>query len=433
MENKDVGLTCSNTDLEVVKKEKVRVIPLHVIDDAPEHPFCVLDDPEMEALMESISLYGVITPCIVRKKTDERYEMISGHRRKRACARLGIDRIPVVLRNLSKEEAVVLMVDANLQRERILPSEKAFAYKMKLEALKRQGRRTDLTSTPVVSKLRTNEAVGLKSKDSREQVRRYIRLTNLIPELLEDVDLGKIAFRPAVELSYLTVDEQKDVSYTIDMGEATPSLAQAIQMRRLSEDHPLDFDTITKILTVPKPNQIEKIKIPVQKLKKYFGRDTTPKEIEEIILAALEAYYVIFERTIACFTKEDGVDKTGTYERWSKTGELYFVTQSLSSANFDNVKIGDSASSVCAIDSAVSFDADYAGIDAAQMKYNFTSYRILSDGIMIIKFEGPMYQENSEKPLLSAYTVSEKAFYPYNSDEVPEEIATVIHSPNLLN
>ena len=143
--------------------------------------------------------------------------------------------------------------------------------------------------------------------------------------------------------------------------------------------------------------------------------------------------YVIFERTIAYFTKEDGVDKKGTYERWSKTGELYFVTQSLSSADFDNVKIGDSASSVCAIDSAVSFDADYAAIDAAQMKYNFTSYRILSDGIMIIEFEGPMYQENSEKPLLSAYTVSEKAFYPYHSDEVPEEIATVIHSPNLLN
>ena len=291
MENKEIRLTCSKTDLEIEKKEKIKVIPLNLIDDAPVHPFYVRDDMEMEVLMESISIYGVITPCIVREKTNKRYEMISGHRRKNACIRLGIDKIPVVIRNLSEEEAVVLMVDANLQREKILPSEKAFAYKMKLEALKRQGRRTDLTSTPVVSKLRTNEAVGLKSKDSREQVRRYIRLTNLIPELLEDVDLGKIAFRPAVELSYLTVDEQKDVSYTIDMGEATPSLAQAIQMRKLSENHRLNLEIITKILSAPKPNQIEKIKIPVQKLKKYFGRDTTPIEIEKIILAALEAYY----------------------------------------------------------------------------------------------------------------------------------------------
>ena len=183
------------------------------------------------------------------------------------------------------------MVDSNLQREHILPSEKAFAYKLKLDALKRQGKRSDITSTPVVAKFRAGDFVGKDNGDSREQVRRYIRLTYLIPELLEDVDAGKIALRPAVELSYMTEDEQKDLSYTIDTEEATPSLAQAIQMRKLSKEGKLDLTTIHTILSAQKPNQIERIKIPTSKFEKYFRSGTSPSEIEAVIFAALDEYY----------------------------------------------------------------------------------------------------------------------------------------------
>lgn len=241
--------------------------------------------------MESISQLGVITPCIARRKGEERYELISGHRRKRACELLGIDTLPIIIRELSEDEAVILMVDSNLQRERILPSEKAFAYKLKLDALKRQGKRSDITSTPLVAKFRTGDFVGKDNGDSREQVRRYIRLTYLIPELLEDVDVGKIALRPAVELSYMTEDEQKDLSYTIDTEEATPSLAQAIQMRKLSKEGKLDLTTIQTILSAQKPNQIERIKIPMSKFEKYFRSGTSPSEIEAVIFAALDEYY----------------------------------------------------------------------------------------------------------------------------------------------
>ena len=185
------------------KREKVRVIPLSAIDDAPDHPFGVRDDEEMAELMESISTFGVINPVIVRRTGDERYEMISGHRRKYACLKLGIDTLPVIVRDLSREEAIIYMVDSNLQREHILPSERAKAYKMKLEAIKKQGKRNDLTSVPLAQKFgkTSREIVGEQSRESADQVRRYIRLNNLIPELLEDVDMGKIAFRPAVELS----------------------------------------------------------------------------------------------------------------------------------------------------------------------------------------------------------------------------------------
>ncbi len=274
-----------------VKKEKVRIIPITLIDDAPDHPFMVRDDEELQALVESISLYGVLEPCILRKKGEERYEMIAGHRRKLACIKLGIDALPAIVRECSEDEAVVAMVDSNLHRERILPSEKAFAYKMKMEALKRQGKRTDLTLTPVVSKRRTNERVGAANGESREQVRRYIRLTFLIPELLENVDIQKIALRPAVELSYLNEEEQKDLSYIIDTEEVTPSLAQAIQMKELSKVGKLDYDTIAKMLAVKKPNQIEKTKIPIQKFEKYFSRGTTQNEMESVIFAALDEYY----------------------------------------------------------------------------------------------------------------------------------------------
>ena len=186
------------------KREKVRVIPLSAIDDAPDHPFGVRDDEEMAELVESISTFGVINPVIVRKGEGERYELISGHRRKYACAKLGIETLPVIVRDLSREEAIIFMVDSNLQREHILPSERAKAYKMKLDALKSQGKRNDLTSVPMAQKSgkTSREIVGEQSGESQDQVRRYIRLNNLIPELLEDVDMGKIAFRPAVELSY---------------------------------------------------------------------------------------------------------------------------------------------------------------------------------------------------------------------------------------
>lgn len=291
MENTRNPTNLLSTDPGNFKREKIRTIPITLIDSANVHPFQVRDDDELRSLMESISQLGVITPCIARRKGEERYELISGHRRKRACELLGIDTLPIIVRELSEDEAVILMVDSNLQREHILPSEKAFAYKLKLDALKRQGRRNDITSTPVVSKFRTGDFVGKDNGDSREQVRRYIRLTYLIPELLEDVDVGKIALRPAVELSYMTEDEQKDLSYTIDTEEATPSLAQAIQMRKLSKEGKLDLTTIHTILSAQKPNQIERIKIPTSKFEKYFRGGTSPSEIEAVIFAALDEYY----------------------------------------------------------------------------------------------------------------------------------------------
>lgn len=291
MENKEKQTNLLTADEGNNKREKVRTIPITLIDSAGVHPFQVKEDEEMRSLMESIAQFGVISPCIVRKKGDDRYELISGHRRKRACELLGIGTLPVIIRELSEDDAVILMVDSNLQREHILPSEKAFACKLKMEALKRQGKRTDLTCTPVVHKLKSVELIGKENGDSREQVRRYIRLTHLIAELLEDVDIGKIALRPAVELSYLTEEEQKDLSYIIDTEEATPSLAQAIQMRKLSHEGKLDFDTIETILSVQKPNQVEKIKIPTVKFEKYFHRGTPQSEIETVIFAALDEYY----------------------------------------------------------------------------------------------------------------------------------------------
>lgn len=291
MENTRNQTNLLSTDPGNLKREKIRTISITLIDSANVHPFQVREDDELRSLMESISQFGVITPCIARRKGEERYELISGHRRKRACELLGIDALPIIVRELSEDEAVILMVDSNLQREHILPSEKAFAYKLKLDALKRQGKRSDITSTPLVSKFRTGDFVGKDNGDSREQVRRYIRLTYLIPELLEDVDAGKIALRPAVELSYMTEDEQKDLSYTIDTEEATPSLAQAIQMRKLSKEGKLDLTTIQTILSAQKPNQIERIKIPTSRLEKYFRSGTSPSEIEAVIFAALDEYY----------------------------------------------------------------------------------------------------------------------------------------------
>ena len=275
------------------KREKVRRVAVAMIDDFPEHPFKVKDDEEMEKLKDSISLYGVLTPVVARRCENGRYELISGHRRKYACKALGIEFMPAIVREMSREEAVIAMVDSNLQREHILPSEKAFAYKMKLEALKCQGKRNDLTSTPLAGKLGVESAdkIGEQSGESADQVRRYIRLTELVPELLELVDDGRMAFRPAVEISYLTEDEQRDLVETIDSEDCTPSLSQACRMKKLSQEGKLDMDAIFAIMTEEKANQKEKIKIPAERLDRFFERGTPQAEIEKVIIAALENYY----------------------------------------------------------------------------------------------------------------------------------------------
>ena len=275
--------------MDVKSQETVCTVPISLIDDFAEHPFQVRDDEDMERLIQSIDNNGVLNPVILRKN-GERYELIAGHRRKHACLRLGISGIPAIVRELSRDEAVVEMVDSNLQREHILPSEKAFAYKMKMDAMKRKAGRPKENSTPMVSNLRTDEIIGEESGESREQVRRYIRLTELIPELLTMVDEEKIAFRPAVELSYLTEDEQRDLLETIESEEATPSLAQAIRMKNLSKVSKLDMDTIFAIMTEQKPNQKEKIKIPMERLEQFFPRGMPPKQIEDTIVKALTLY-----------------------------------------------------------------------------------------------------------------------------------------------
>ena len=275
--------------MDVNSQEKVYAIPIDAIDDFPEHPFQVRDDEEMAQLVRSIDNNGVLNPIIVRQN-GERYELIAGHRRRHACRTLGIKTIPAIVRELSREEAVVEMVDSNLQREHILPSEKAFAYKMKMDAMKRQGQRTDLTFCPMVTKLNSAEEIAEQASDSERQVFRYIRLTELIPELLTMVDEGKIAFRPAVELSYLTRDEQGDLFETIESEDCTPSLAQAIRMKNLSKDGKLDMDMIFAIMTEEKPNQKEKIKIPMERLERFFPRGMPPKQIEDTIVKALTLY-----------------------------------------------------------------------------------------------------------------------------------------------
>ncbi len=273
------------------KREKVRRVAVAMIDDFPEHPFKVKDDEEMEKLKDSISLYGVLTPVVARRCENGRYELISGHRRKYACKVLGIEFIPAIVREMSREEAVIAMVDSNLQREHILPSEKAFAYKMKMNAIKRQGERSDLTSRPMGEKCLSVDVIAQNGDDSARQVHRYIRLTELVPELLELVDDGRMAFRPAVEISYLTEDEQRDLVETIDSEDCTPSLSQACRMKKLSQEGKLDMDAIFAIMTEEKANQKEKIKIPAERLDRFFERGTPQAEIEKVIIAALEDYY----------------------------------------------------------------------------------------------------------------------------------------------
>ena len=278
------------------RKPKVEELPLTELTPFKNHPFKVKNDAEMAELMKSIADAGVLSPALARPREGGGYELISGHRRLAACKALGMDTMPVIVRKLTDEEAVITMVDSNLQREHILPSEKAFAYKMKMEALKSQGKRTDLTSTQLGSKLRSNEIVGAASGDSREQVRRYIRLTNLIPEILQMVDDGKIALTPAVELSYLQPSEQETLFSIMDCDEVTPSLSQAQRLRRMSEEQRFTDSAVMQLMSEVKGNQVEYVKVPVDSLRRYFRPDTSMKQMTETLVEAMDFYNKHLER-----------------------------------------------------------------------------------------------------------------------------------------
>ena len=275
---------------EEERLSKIRDIPLELIDDFPDHPFKVRDDEDMQQLVESIKERGVITPATVRQKEDGRYELISGHRRKRASELAGFDTLRCEVVDLNRDEATILMVESNFQRSQILPSEKAYAYKMRLEAMNRQGQRTDLTSTPLVSKSRTNEELGNQVGESREQIRRYVRLTNLVPELLEFVDEGRIKMRPAVELSYLDEDSQRDVVDEIDMNDATPSHDQTIRMRKFFDEGKLTTEAIQAIMSEEKPNQREKIVLRGDRVRQLIPKNIPVSQTEEFVCKALEHY-----------------------------------------------------------------------------------------------------------------------------------------------
>ena len=273
------------------KREKVRIIPIELIDDFPDHPFLVKDDESMEQLIKSIEMNGVLNPVIARKKEGERYELISGHRRKHACEKLGVKQIPIIVRELSRDDAVIEMVDSNLQREYILPSEKAKAYKMKMEALKRKaGRPSKENVSPVGTHLRTDEIVAREAGESRNQVQRYVRLNELTDELLEFVDEGKIGLRPAVELSFLQEEEMRDLVDFIDNEGVFPSHAQTIRMKELSREGALDTDKINEIMSEEKPNQKEKLKIPLERIEKFFAAGTSYQQMEDTIVKALALY-----------------------------------------------------------------------------------------------------------------------------------------------
>ena len=270
---------------------KIYDVPLSEIDDFPEHPYRVLDDEDMEALMESIKERGVITPALVRKKDDGRYEMISGHRRKRACERLGLLSMRCELKDISRDEAIILMVDSNSQRSEIAPCDKGRAYKMKMEAMSRQGQRTDLTSGPVGQKskqVNSRDELAESADDSARQISRYIRLTQLIPELQDFVDEGRIKMRPAVELSYLDEESQRDVVDLIDETEAFPSHDQAIRMRKAFDEGKLDYNAVDKIMKEEKPNQKPSYKLKYEDIKAYFKPGADFEVVLRDILKGLE-------------------------------------------------------------------------------------------------------------------------------------------------
>ena len=275
------------------KLSKIRDIPLELIDDFPDHPFKVRDDEDMQQLVESIKERGVITPATVRQKEDGRYELISGHRRKRASELAGFDTLRCEVVDLNRDEATILMVESNFQRSQILPSEKAFAYKMRLDAMNRQGHRTDLTCDPLGHKLEGTKSVMLladKSDDSKTQIQRYVRLTNLVPELLEFVDEGRIKMRPAVELSYLDEDCQRDVVDEIDLNDATPSHDQTIRMRKLFNEGNLTTEAIHAVMSEEKPNQKEKIVLRGDRVRQLIPKNIPVSQTEDFVCKALEHY-----------------------------------------------------------------------------------------------------------------------------------------------
>ena len=298
----DLGLTAYDemfmTDKERAEAKLPRIydIPLDQIDDFPDHPFKVRMDEDMDQLVQSIKERGLITPITLRTKDDGRYEIVSGHRRKKACELAGLPTIKAEIREMSRDEAIILMVESNLQRSVILPSEKAFSYKMRLEAMKRQGQRTDLTSSPLETKLRSTEQIAQTVSDSRAQIDRYIRLTELIPDLLQMVDDGKIAMRPAVELSYLTKREQQWLVEAIAYADCTPSHAQAIRMRAFSKDGTLGPHVIENIMNEDKPNQVEKISLKYKDARRYIPDSVPYSQTGEYILKALEFYQRHLER-----------------------------------------------------------------------------------------------------------------------------------------
>ncbi|MEC0136995.1 ParB/RepB/Spo0J family partition protein [Paenibacillus macerans] len=276
------------------KREKVLDIPLSEISDFPGHPFKVKADEAMLEMADSVKQYGVLVPGLVRPKADGGYEMVAGHRRKKASELAGRETMPCIVRELDDDQATIIMVDSNLQRENILPSEKAFAYKMKLEAMKRQGQRTDLTSAQLGRKLEGKESREILAEqvgESKNQISRYIRLTELTPSILEMVDDKRIAFNPAVELSYLAEEEQQALYETMQSEDCTPSLAQAQRMKKLSQDGRLNVDVIFSILTEEKPNQKEKMTIRRERIDRFFPRDFTEKQKEDLIVQLLESWY----------------------------------------------------------------------------------------------------------------------------------------------
>lgn len=272
------------------KLSKIRDIPISEIDEFPDHPFKVLMDEDMEQLVESVKRNGVMTPATVRLKEDGRYELISGHRRKKACELAGLETLKCEVKELTRDEAIIIMVESNLQRSVILPSEKAFAYKMRLEAMDRQGQRSDLTSTPMVSKSRSNEELADKVGESREQIRRFIRLTELVPEILQMVDDRQIAFRPAVEISYLTEEQQYTLLEAMEYNDATPSLAQAIKMKKYNQEGKLTEEVISSIMEEEKPNQKEKPAFRDERITKLIPKSVPRGQEADFVVKALEFY-----------------------------------------------------------------------------------------------------------------------------------------------
>ena len=272
------------------QREQVQQIPIGELHPFTNHPFKVVDDEAMTRTVESISQFGVLAPLIARPRPEGGYEIISGHRRKHAAELANLDTVPVIVRNMEDDAATILMVDSNLQREHILPSERAFAYKMKLDAIKNQGARSDLTSTQVVSKLRSNEQLGAENNQSRETVRRFIRLTNLIPELLDMVDEKKISFNPAVELSYLDESQQRDFLEAMEGTQNAPSLSQAQRLKKLAQEGHFSYDVAFAVMGEEKKDELDKVVIKNDTLRKYFPRSYTPKQMEDTIIKLLDQW-----------------------------------------------------------------------------------------------------------------------------------------------